>query len=258
MTDDLDGEQPVPLSWAESCAVYHINQTGLPADEDTQDVYRAIRRSFEEWDSVSCSYFSLIDGGFTSEDRVGYNSCDSSANTNMVIFRASNWQHPRGALALTSVTYELQDGQIVDADIEINNTGIATFSTTDVQGEIEIDVQNTVTHEIGHLVGLDHVQDGEATMYLTAPRGETQKRSLESDDIAGICAIYPAGGSIPACRPRNVGFFAKPEEGPDVQGTVCENGGSDCVCGATDARPGPTAGLLALLALVGIARRRGR
>ena len=96
------------------------------------------------------------------------------------------------------------------------------------QGTSIADLENTLTHELGHLQGLDHTcadsatpanevdENGnpppacnnlsmltpaelnkirEATMYNSAMPGETKKRSPEADDVAGICAIYPSAQS---------------------------------------------------------------
>jgi hypothetical protein len=72
------------------------------------------------------------------------------------------------------------------------------------------DLQNTVTHEAGHFVGLAHPCDdagtpscdaplppwesvpyAERTMYPSTTLGETTKRSLSEDDVAGVRAAYP-------------------------------------------------------------------
>ncbi|HZZ86095.1 MAG TPA: matrixin family metalloprotease [Anaeromyxobacteraceae bacterium] len=58
---------------------------------------------------------------------------------------------------------------------------------------IFMDVQNTVTHELGHVLGLAHPPDHpEDTMAATAAPGETSKRVLAADDVEGICSVYPA------------------------------------------------------------------
>jgi hypothetical protein len=56
------------------------------------------------------------------------------------------------------------------------------------------DVQNVATHEFGHWLDLNDLSDSsdtEKTMYYSISYGELKKRSLESDDIAGIRSIYP-------------------------------------------------------------------
>jgi uncharacterized protein (TIGR03382 family) len=36
-------------------------------------------------------------------------------------------------------------------------------------------------------------------MYPSASVGEIKKRTLEPDDVAGVCAIYPTGAASPMC-----------------------------------------------------------
>ncbi len=59
--------------------------------------------------------------------------------------------------------------------------------------ETTMDLQNIATHELGHAVGLGDLYESacaEVTMYGYSENGETDKRSLESDDIAGLVALY--------------------------------------------------------------------
>ena len=56
------------------------------------------------------------------------------------------------------------------------------------------DVQNVLTHEFGHVAGLDHVnapKDGLLTMYKLAGEEEIQKRDLGIGDVLGMTALYP-------------------------------------------------------------------
>ena len=236
-----DGESPIPIYWQDDCVVFHVNELGT-GDVPFDEASAAILDSFETWDSVSCSSFRLVYGGQTNEDRVGYYSCDPAQNANVVMFIASGWTHQSDALALTSVTYDMTTGVIVDADIELNDQNF-NFTTTDLAPMVRIDLQNTVTHEIGHLVGFDHTTEAEATMFGTAPPGETLKRDLHQDDIDGFCSVYSdsTGGSCSAAT----GYFSQPSAGP---GDACEVV-DDCACSATQTNP--TMGYLATL-LIGL------
>jgi hypothetical protein len=51
-----------------------------------------------------------------------------------------------------------------------------------------VDVQNVMTHELGHALGIGDCMDRKATMYVSTKPGETQKRTLEPGDIAGLAA----------------------------------------------------------------------
>jgi hypothetical protein len=121
----------------------------------------------------------------------------------------------RSTIALTTVSYDPDSGRIIDADMELNGwsgNGADSafggepahgwyFSCVDgadliceTYGEmscIYIDLLSTATHEAGHFIGLGHSPLEAATMYYSASRGETDKRSLDDDDVAGLCEIYP-------------------------------------------------------------------
>jgi MYXO-CTERM domain-containing protein len=149
----------------------------------------------------------------------------------------------RFTLALTSVLYYPDTGRIVDADVEMNGwdgdgpgqpivvgtapplhgwyftcEDPATLPECRNYGDadcIYADVQNTLTHEVGHFIGLRHVCDGggaadadlppcggddaEITMYPLTQPGDVEKRTLHPDDVAGVCAVYPASDDGGGC-----------------------------------------------------------
>ena len=244
-----DGEIPIPIFWSSGCVVYHTNENGTP-DADLTETIDAIRESYETWDNVSCSHLRFIEGGLTNEDRVGYNSCTPAENANVVMFVESGWSHVRDALALTSVTYDQNAGTIVDADIELNDQYF-NFTTTDNPLLVRFDVRNTVTHEIGHVLGLDHTPVSDATMAVTAQPGETMKRDLHQDDIDGVCAIYPSSEES-TCSVSNVGYFNRPSQGPKEP---CPDPDDCSGCRTRGAWGGP-GGLAVLFGLLVLIRAR--
>src|SRR5690606_35670609 len=146
---------------------------------------------------------------------------------------------------VTTTTYFRGSGEIVDADIEMN---AAWFDFTDLTGPpcaegqsggcVATDIHNTATPEIGPMTGPDHTPDRNATMFASAPRGETSKRRLGETDIDGICAIYPAGGPTSHCAA---------EEDP----------GTGCGCSSGEGSAGSAALLLMGLAMLRFSRRAG-
>ncbi len=268
----------VCIWWPSRARSFQIDSQGTP-DAPQADVFNAIRLSFQTWGAVSCSDLTFSEEPLSTDPRlrvVGYTS--GGTNHNLVLFRTQAcrdvvptndpcrssggcgnaydcWDdvHGDAVIATTTTTSNKFSGEIFDSDIELNDAPAAngtkfTFTavdglpcTTPLQtGCVRIDVQNTVTHEAGHYLGLDHSTDPDATMYASAPSGETSKRDLATDDINGICAIYPRGAPTATC-------------GSAGDNLTQPSGG----CGCSHGQTGPGAALGALLLLLqGIRRSR--
>jgi Matrixin len=59
-------------------------------------------------------------------------------------------------------------------------------------GSTNKDLQGVATHELGHALGLGHSSDAQATMLGALLGNGIQNRSIESDDRAGLQALYGA------------------------------------------------------------------
>jgi hypothetical protein len=94
-----------------------------------------------------------------------------------------------GAPATAYISYD-GSNHITDVDVYFNS--YYSWSTSGEAGKY--DVKNVATHEFGHWLMLNDLYGGgdtEKTMYGYVSTGETKKRTLETDDINGINAIYP-------------------------------------------------------------------
>ena len=158
-------------------------------------------------------------------------NCANSATLGDCIRAHNCWSHDTisnasGSLAITTVHFVVSTGEIVDADMELQgwdgeNRSSGFYFTCTPTGSackdaelyllpratcVAFDVANTVTHEAGHMLGLDHVCNSayavpydacgslsEDTMAPNATVGDTNKRTLEADDVDGVCTIYPVG-----------------------------------------------------------------
>jgi len=63
-----------------------------------------------------------------------------------------------------------------------------------------VDFQGVATHEMGHVVGIDHTNAPASsclTMYKFSSLGETQKRTLGLGDKLGMDALYCGGDTTP-------------------------------------------------------------
>jgi hypothetical protein len=233
-----------PVQWRSGCIfiTYHEDGTAhLAGDRE----FHLIDSVFQRWerDAADCSYMRFIIEGRERRE-VGFDG------VNLVMFRHDRWCRPAAgndpeicyspsAAGLTTLFFindpnSPHDGEIIDADIELNGVDFAISSGGDSLGQAGClaDLANTLAHEVGHLLGLDHTcwdgssprpsdQDGnpapdcsnrnlspeilDATMYAFQECGETKKASLTADDVAGKCAIYPPSRDPGRCEPVSVG-----------------------------------------------------
>lgn len=107
------------------------------------------------------------------------------------------------AVGITTLWYsgvQRNHWNIQETDIVLNP---AEKWATDGRSNV-YDMQLVLTHELGHVQGLDHSPILAATMYPGGPPGQRYARSLEADDIAGIRALYgqPADSHLGAIAGR--------------------------------------------------------
>ena len=251
----------------------------------TQACYAAVQASFQAWENAgdeACTDLQLPFVSYTTSEEIGYDADAGPANMNLVIFEPQLcdnvappsdpcwdegscdseygcFSHGAEVIALTTTTYQPGDGTLLDADIELNNApadqGGFDFSAepvTPLPGTM--DIENTVTHEAGHSIGLAHncgfagapactpiLETG--VMYANSVLGETIKRTLKQDDINAICHVYPTGTGT-----EIVNLLDETGE-PSIQ--VASGWGC-----SSSASPAP--GWLSLLALALLRRRRSQ
>jgi len=169
----LAGEEGVSnLRWRNGVVRISISSSVLrenPNIKRDSDVAGAIRRSIDTWSDVA----SIITVAQTPE--------------NVLLFS----KDPENAAATTRIFYNKR-GMITEADIVLNP--FLQFSTDGTLGTF--DLQSTLTHEIGHLLGLAHSPVFGATMHANYGKNGVfgiqnfNSRSLSADDIAAVRSIY--------------------------------------------------------------------
>ncbi|MGH9355010.1 MAG: matrixin family metalloprotease, partial [Terriglobia bacterium] len=90
---------------------------------------------------------------------------------------------------------------VVDADIEFNPGD--TFSTAPAPPANDFDLQAIATHEIGHMIGLDHSGLANAVMFAFGDTGSVASRTLSVDDVLAAGSDYPSVNFAPTVGTLN-------------------------------------------------------
>jgi hypothetical protein len=212
-----------PLRWPAKCLSYSVHQDGAVTEGlDYEAVKTIVDASFATWQAADCGGAppSLV------VKNLGPVSCaetyyySSRPNQNVFWFRNHDWPHQGSlgtALAITTVSYAVETGELYAADVEINAFELELTTTDD---NVAWDLQSILTHEVGHFLGLGHSRDETATMWWSYDPG-VLARGLAPDDVAGICEIYPPGRRVEggSCEPRH-GFTRECPQRPSACGVA--------------------------------------
>lgn len=250
-----DGEPPPDdckiLGWGSRCMGYSVQEDG-GAGLNGDTLEEIVDLAFDAWRLADCGDGSTP--GFVAQN-LGRVACGKTqynkdaGNANVIVIRAGEWPHPNTGhnIALTTTTFDPESGDLLDADIELNADG---YGLTVSDEAIEYDLLSVMTHEVGHFLGMGHSELPEATMFSVYEGGSAELRTLEPDDIAGICELYPPD-DVPkdTCNPLPKHGFS-----PDCRDEQSEG---SCSAGRATSGDGSPAALL-VLALVVSARRRRR
>ncbi len=220
----------LPLFWKQRCITYSVQEDGSPRLGISCEAANALfGDALRKWATVDCGggthpSIEIFSTPPVSCSRAEYN--EQAGNANLWMFRNDEWPYDDDdlSLGLATITFNVETGEIYDADVEINSAQ----NDISIGGEsVSSDLESIATHEAGHVLGLSHSSDPRATMYPLYQEGTTDIRSLSEDDIEGICATYPPGRTTAACpdtpEPRH-GFSS--QCGPSNEGCVCTAPGS--------------------------------
>lgn len=197
-----EGDCGEPLRWRTRCTGFAIQEDGSRRVSANQ-LGDLVEAAFDAWTSVDCEDgrppgIVVQDLGRVACDELEYNA--NAGNANVVVFRDERWPHRSSShnVALTTTTFDPDTGELFDADIELNS---ADFELTTGDEEVVFDLESVLVHEVGHFLGIGHTDVADATMLPSYVQGDTHLRSLEPDDVAAICALYPPKRVDETCNP---------------------------------------------------------
>jgi len=216
--DTLNGALQV-LRWPSGSPVFTWEispATGSNIDLSGGSVEAAMQNAFASWTGAqlngqSITAFTVAEGPHSTLENPNTNDC-----SNVISFEPTIG-FPTGIVAYTfigSVTHTLPytyvcggndlngvlPAQIIGADVAFNPQWC--FSTSQsppaaflaaCPGNTAYDIQSIGTHEVGHMLGLDHSGLGHATMFPFGDAGTGAQRSLGVDDVVGAAFLYPNG-----------------------------------------------------------------
>lgn len=189
LTKNLDFQ---PLRWPsqKQNLIFYVNphnSSGMLSS----DVYRVINESLEQWDQASSLSFEM---------RTTDASSPRAGRNNIIFSRDPMYFSGSGVAGITMTTSRQGTGEIVEADILINDRYQFTASSSD---KLERNyLGNVIVHELGHAIGLDHSQTYRTSMFFEMLRNQHR---LHSDDIAGAQAHYPSIPNLGEIRGEIIG-----------------------------------------------------
>ena len=189
-----------------------------PANFKTgSDVAGAVQRSLATWERAANIRFNIV---WT--DKQSISSPDGAGDSvNLITVAATtenvaSFQGEASEMAGRTRVFFTKRGTITEADIVLNP--YQQFSTDGTAGTY--DFESALTHEIGHLLGLDHSELPAATM--NAQQGKNgvfglnafAPRTLSEDDRAGVRSIYGTRGKTEKCCGAIIGTLSLPDGKP--------------------------------------------
>jgi|GEM_PF-491244 len=218
--DTVNG-QPSPVKWQGSSVTWEMNcSVGSNVQVGSGSgclIESPIKLAFAVWNTTPLSPGGPVTTNLTINEGPQTNLSDPDTGTsgidcvNIVSFMPSSAiRFPTGAIAFTTLAtvfgsppthYQCtsngttttktcnQPACIADADVMFNPA--TDFSSVQPTPANAYDIQSVATHEVGHLLGLDHSGIAHSVMYPFGDVGVGQQRSLSTDDVMGVGFLYP-------------------------------------------------------------------
>jgi MYXO-CTERM domain-containing protein len=161
------------------------------------DVHAAALEAFATWSAPPCTDIAFhYEGWLEDRDTSMTTGKDDADRINKIVIRDEDW--PDGgcdsgdAIACTTVVYRRGAGELLDADIDLNDRDF-DFALDPRTAPGAMDLVSILTHEAGHFIGFDHDDgtDGHVMSPSIDP-GEV-RRELSEAEVAMVCETYPTG-----------------------------------------------------------------
>jgi len=169
--------------WGTTAVNYFVNPVNK--DMSQQAAIAALQAAAANWPEQSSANIRLVYGGTTSGTSLVNNG------KNEVFFRNTS----NGSTGAQTYWWYGGTGKLLDADTVIYDGGFKFFAgSSGCSGGLYL--EDLMTHEFGHSLGIQHSSVGSATMYPSSSTWCSQSwRVLDADDIAAVRKAYPTSTS---------------------------------------------------------------
>jgi len=175
----------IEVAWYQTPIPYDIAEDEVLDDDSVE----AVRASFERWSSVRGADVAFRGG--QSVRRPGEAAMDDA----QLVFVDHDWPYDDDVLALAATWADEGTGEMVHFDLRLN--GHLDWGTDGHPDDY--DLGTAVTHEIGHVLGLDHTDEVDAVMFAALEPGVVRSR-LHDDDREALRYLYGADARPFACQ----------------------------------------------------------
>ena len=186
----------------------HIQLFGQPASHSFPselELFQATVKSLQRWEDSTQSQFQF--DYWQGEDSQSFPATGAQDGKSSLFFISQSKNpslHPllsRNTLGITELWYDPRSGQISEFDIILNDIDFEfTTNPSDTSGfgnsrrvltspKTPVFIENVITHELGHALGLSHSAALQSTMLFTE---SPEQAHLGCDDQIGIQTLYPA------------------------------------------------------------------
>lgn len=170
--------------WPAMPIPYYVNPADAPDFGGGLDALSAVEQACANWSEVLCAdvsfqFLGATDAGWAADGQ------------NTIFWISEGWDF--GEATAGATLWITPSGELMEVDLALNAEFFEwkTGGGNGLQDDV-IDPVSVLSHELGHWLGLAHSEDQYATMYGYQLPNAIQS-TLDGDDQAGICTLYPSG-----------------------------------------------------------------
>ena len=188
--------------WASSPVTFYVNPVN--ADVSQSAAAAGLQFAMDVWNTQSGTSFRYQYGGTVTDTATAYD------NRNVIFFRNAT----NGSAIATTYSWWSSSNELLDSDIVFWDAGFKFFTGTTGCGVVSnaAYMEDVAAHELGHALGLNHSSVTDATMYPSYSYCSQALRTLASDDINAVKALYPnvsnTAPSVTISSPANNASYA--------------------------------------------------